>query len=101
MGSNAGKDVEIRISIPIPGSQDYKAGGGSGPWGTPCSREEAAARIASLRKVLGALDGLLEAAQAALRAGHLCDGADRLDWLQRWYAELQAELRCLEQEKAD
>jgi hypothetical protein len=96
--SSPGKDVEINISIPIyDGSSTALAARRLDPWGAPCPGEDDPGRAASLKKILARLGDLLEVAQAAHRAGHLCqDGAGRLSWLQCWYSELQAELRCLE-----
>jgi hypothetical protein len=96
--TSASRDLSITLVVPIGGGG---AGGGStaysmkrdGPFCTPRPVDETRTALA---EVLHALGDLLTRVQLAHRGGFLCDGADRLDWLQHWYSDLQEELRCLE-----
>jgi len=93
--TSASRDLSINIVVPIGGggATPYSVTRRTGPWCTPGSAEEAK-RL--LTPVLAALGELLARAQDADRAGTLCDGADRLAYLQYWISDLQEELRCLE-----
>lgn len=99
MSSNENRDVLISIPVATGKSCEPECRAPRDvPWGAPLSRETAASRAGVTRQLLDRVAALLEAAQAAHRAGHLSeDGLDQLDALQRWYSSLHAEHVHLQQ----
>jgi hypothetical protein len=94
--TSTSRDLSINIVVPLPGSGGESLAHAmrhTGPFCTPRSIDETRT---ALTEVLQALGELLTRVQLAHRGGFLGDGADRLDWLQHWYSDLQEELRCLE-----